>query len=234
MDILALIPARGGSKSIPMKNIVDLAGKPLIAYSIETAKQSTLITRTIVSTDSEEIAEVSRQYGAEVPFLRPDDISGDDITDLPVFQHAVKWLKDTEYYSPDIIVQLRPTTPLRRVEEVDAAIQALIDDPDADSIRCVSEPLQNPYKMWTIEGRYLKQLLEADIEEPYNQPRQKLPTAYWQNGYLDAARLAVIMEKNSMTGEKILPYVLKQRFVVDIDHGFSLRMAKELLEKDLY
>ena len=116
MEILAIIPARGGSKSIPRKNIRPLAGHPLIAYSIAAGRQSRLVTRTIVSTDDEEIAAVARQYGAETPFLRPAEFAQDNTTDFPVFTHALGWLKEHEGYQPDIIVQLRPTSPIRPPE----------------------------------------------------------------------------------------------------------------------
>src|SRR5512145_2909368 len=109
IDILALIPARGGSKSIPRKNIRDFAGHPLIAYSIAAGLQAKLVTRTIVSTDDEEIAAVARQYGAETPFLRPAEFAQDNTTDFPVFTHALAWFAEHEGYHPDIIVQLRPT-----------------------------------------------------------------------------------------------------------------------------
>ena len=234
MNVLAIIPARGGSRSIPMKNIAKLAGKPLMAYSIETARQSELISRVIVSTDSEKIADVAKSCDAEVPFMRPAELAKDDTKDLPVFEHALKWLADEENYEPEIIVQLRPTTPLRRPRDVDAAIDLLIQNQDADSVRCVSPPVQNPYKMWTINDSYLKPLIDTEIPEPYNQPRQALPTVYWQSGYIDVIRRETILDKESMTGDKILPYVLEQRFVVDIDHSFSLKIAEMLLKNDLY
>ena len=116
MEILALIPARGGSKSIPRKNIRPLAGHPLIAYSIAAGRQSNLVTRTIVSTDDEEIARIARQYGAETPFLRPAEFAQDNTTDFPVFTHALSWLKEHEGYQPEIVVQLRPTSPIRPPE----------------------------------------------------------------------------------------------------------------------
>jgi hypothetical protein len=119
-EVLAVIPARGGSKGIPRKNIRDFAGYPLIAYSIAAGLQSELVTRTIVSTDDEEIAQVARQWGAEVPFLRPDEIAQDQTLDLPVFQHALAWLAEHEDYHPDVVVQLRPTSPVRPRGCVDA------------------------------------------------------------------------------------------------------------------
>src|SRR5512137_723249 len=127
MEILALIPARGGSKSIPRKNIRLLAGYPLMAYSIAAAIRSKGVTRTIVSTDDEEIARVAQSYGAETPFLRPLEYALDNTTDFPVFTHALSWLKENEEYQPDVVVQLRPTSPLRPPDCVDRAIQILLD-----------------------------------------------------------------------------------------------------------
>jgi YrbI family 3-deoxy-D-manno-octulosonate 8-phosphate phosphatase len=131
MQILALIPARGGSKSIPRKNIRPLAGFPLIAYSIAAALQAKLVSRTVVSTDDEEIARIARAYGAETPFLRPTEYAQDNTTDLPVFTHTLSWLMANENYQPDIVVQLRPTSPLRPPDCVDQAVQSLLDQPDA-------------------------------------------------------------------------------------------------------
>jgi len=233
-QVLALIPARGGSKSIPMKNIAPLAGKPLIAYSIEVAQQCRRISRVIVSTDSEQIREVSRSYGAEAPFLRPADLARDETPDLPVFHHALRWLSEHEGYHPEIVVHVRPTTPLRRLEHIDEAIQLLIENPDADSVRGVSPPLQNPFKMWTLGQPYMKPLIDIGIKEPFNQPRQKLPTVYWQTGYIDVIRPSTLLEKNSMTGDRILPYIVDNQFVMDIDQPFSLQLAEFLMEHGEY
>ena len=233
-NVLALIPARGGSKSIPMKNIAPLACKPLIAYSIEVAHRCRRISRTIVSTDSEEIRDVSLSLGAEVPFLRPSDLAQDDTPDLPVFLHALQWFRKHDDYSPDIVVHMRPTTPLRRPERVDEAIETLFNNPEADSVRAVSPPLQNPFKMWTLGEPYLKPLIDIGVPEPYNQPRQKLPAVYWQTGYIDVIRTSTLLEKRSMTGDRILPYVMEEQFVVDIDQPFSLRLAEFLIQHGEY
>ncbi|MFZ6019832.1 MAG: cytidylyltransferase domain-containing protein, partial [Chloroflexota bacterium] len=131
-EVLAIIPARGGSKGIPRKNIRNFAGHPLIAYSIAAALQSRRITRVIVSTDDPEIAEVARAYGAEVPFLRPAELAQDSTLDLPVFQHALAWLTANEAYAPDVVVQLRPTSPIRPVGLVDEAVHILLEHPEAD------------------------------------------------------------------------------------------------------
>ena len=234
MDTIAIIPARGGSRSIPGKNIALLAGKPLIAYSIEIAKQCRNISWVIVSTDSEQIREISLSFGAEAPFLRPAELAQDDTTDWPVFRHALEWLSLHEGYHPEIVVHLRPTTPLRRPEKVDQAIEMLIKNPEADAVRSVSPPLQNPFKMWTLAQPYLEPLMDIGVPEPYNQPRQKLPTVYWQNGYVDVTRPRTILGKKSMTGDRILPYIMEEQFVIDIDQPFSLKLAEFLLEHGEY
>jgi CMP-N,N'-diacetyllegionaminic acid synthase len=234
MRVLAIIPARGNSKSIPFKNIKLFCGKPLVTYSIETALACSLIERTIVSTDSEKIAEVARNAGAEVPFLRPDEYANDDTPDLPVFVHCLDWLNDNEGYVPDIIVHLRPTSPLRYLEMVEDGIQMLVDDPATDSVRAVCEPAQNPFKMWKIkEDSFLSPLVEAKIKEQWNQPRQKLPTVYWQNGYVDVTRGRTILEKHSMTGDKIKPLIVDNENIIDIDNELTFQLAEMMYERRL-
>jgi YrbI family 3-deoxy-D-manno-octulosonate 8-phosphate phosphatase len=219
-EILALIPARGGSKGIPGKNIRSFAGFPLIAWSIAAARQSELVTRVIVSTDDESIAAVAREYGAEAPFLRPEEISQDKTTDLPVFEHALKWLEDVEGYRPDIVIQLRPTSPIRPHGMIDDAIRILLEHRDADCVRGVVPAGQNPFKMWKFngEGKPLNPLLEVDgIPEPYNAPRQVLPPVYWQTGHIDAIRVPTITQKKSLTGDVIYPLLIDPAYTVDID-----------------
>jgi len=219
-EVIALIPARGGSKGIPRKNIRLFAGYPLIAWSVAAAKQSELVTRIIVSTDDEEIAAVAREYGAETPFLRPLELAQDRSTDLPVFEHALKWLEDVESYRPDVIVQLRPTSPIRPRSMVDDAIRILADHSKADCVRGVVPAAQNPFKMWRFEdeGKPLKPLLElGGIPEPYNAPRQALPPVYWQTGHIDAIRVSTIAQKHSLTGDVIYPLVIDPRYTIDID-----------------
>lgn len=232
-EVVALIPARGGSKSIPKKNIYPIEGKPLIAYSIETALQCPSIDRVIVSTDSAEIAEVARAFGAEVPFLRPDEFARDDTTDLPVFVHCLKWLREHEGVTPGIWVHLRPTSPYRDPQQIEKAVHALQADPEADAVRAVCEPRQeNPFKMWKIDGQgYLTPLVPCDLPEPYNQPRQKLPKVYWQNGYVDVTRSRTLLEKHSMTGDRIKPLVIDTWEVLDIDDPLTLEYAGWLKRK---
>jgi CMP-N-acetylneuraminic acid synthetase len=230
-EVLAIIPARGGSKSIPRKNINLFFGHPLIAYSIAAARCSPSVTRVLVSTDDDEIAAISRSYGAETPFLRPAVYAQDDTPDLPVFQHALKWLWEYEAYRPDIIVQLRPTSPLRSVRHIEQAITLLLDNPESDAVRTVCVPFQNPFKMWQIQkDGFMFPLLTTEYPEPYNMPRQALPEVYWQTGYVDAAWSRTILEKGSMTGERILPLIINPDEWIDIDSPDDWRRAERLLE----
>ena len=220
LEVLAIIPARGGSKGIPRKNIREFAGAPLIAYSITAALRSRLVTRTIVSTDDEDIASIARAWGAETPFLRPAEFSQDTTTDYPVFKHGLTWLAEHEQYHPDVVVQLRPTSPVRPLTCVDDAVQMLIDHPEADSVRGVVEAGENPYKMWRLdpESNVMQPLIGVDgIREAYNAPRQLLPKVYWQTGHIDAIRTTSIEQKQSLSGDVILGLVIDPRFKVDID-----------------
>lgn len=236
LEVLALIPARGGSKGVPRKNIRDFAGAPLIAYSIAAALQAELITRVIVSTDDEEIAAVAREWGAETPFLRPSELAQDDTTDLPVFEHALQWLRENESYQPGIVIQLRPTSPIRPVGLLDEAIKKLLEHPEADCVRGVVPSGQNPFKMWRIGGNgQLEPLLSLpNMKEPYNAPRQELPTTYWQTGHVDVIRASTILEKGSLTGDIILPILIDPRYTVDIDTPSDMvRYARLMQDPEL-
>lgn len=229
--ILAIIPARGGSKSIPKKNIRLLAGKPLISYTIEEAKKSKYINRIIVSTDDEEIAGVARQLGAEAPFLRPKKLAEDTARDLLVFKHALTWLEENEGYRPEIIVHLRPTAPLRRVEHIDKGIEMLLNS-DADSVRSVCLSPKHPNKMWRIKrGNLIPFLPKARVKESYNLPRQRLPLVYIQNGSVDVTRRSTIFEKNSMTGDRIKAFVMEENESVNINTLIDFELAEILIQK---
>jgi len=230
-EILALVPARGGSKGIPRKNIIAVAGKPLIAYSIEQALASRHVTRTIVSTDDAEIADVARRFGAEVPFMRPPEFAQDLSPDIDVFRHALQWLRDREGYVCELVVHLRPTGPVRRVELIDEAIRTMLNQPEADSLRSVSLPVHTPYKMWRIVDGFLQPLLAVrGMIEPYCMPRQSLPEVYWGNGYVDIVRPHVVLELGMMCGRKILPFVIREP-VFDIDYEDSIPKVEEALVK---
>lgn len=234
MEILAVIPARGGSKGLVKKNILPLAGHPLIAYSIQAAHDSKLVTRTIVNTDAEYIAVEARKYQAEIPFMRPAELAGDFSTDLEVFVHMLEWLKTKENYIPDFVVQLRPTSPVRPTGIIDQCIKRLIDS-DSHSIRVVTKAPVTPYKMWRVEDEQhaMVPLLELPgVDEPFNQPRQKLPEIFWQIGCLDVIRTDVIASQRSMSGKKILPFIVPQQFAVDIDDLESFNKAERILTQE--
>jgi N-acylneuraminate cytidylyltransferase len=228
VDVVALIPARGGSKGLPRKNLARFLGRPLLAWSIAAGREAELVTRVIVSTDNDEIAAVARAEGADVPFLRPAELAQDLTPDLPVFEHALAWLAEHETYVPDLVVHLRPTSPIRPPGLVDDGIRALLTDPAADSLRVVCEAPANPFKMWRIIEGVLVPLVDVGIPEAYNRPRQELPTAYWQIGVLDVIRPATILEQGSMTGRRILPFVIDDSLAADVDDPASLSRAEHL------
>lgn len=249
MKVLAVIPARAGSKSVPHKNIRMIGGKPMLAHSIGHALQSTYINRVIVSTDSEEYAKIAREYGAEVPFIRPAEYATDTALDYDVFHHALRWLKEQEGYEPDIVVQLRPTYPIRDVKDIDNMIQILMNNPEADSVRSMAQATEIPYKMWLCKGinaednsddgdnnkdanihkdgflrGTIMQPLMTDIRECYNMPRQALPVAYYQNACIDVFRPRVVLEKQSMSGDVILGYEMTENYDIDTEEDFERAM----------
>ena len=233
--VLALVPARGGSKGLPRKNVLPLGGHPLIAWSVAAGLQAESVERVVCSTDDPEIAEVARRYGAEVPFMRPAELAQDDTLDLPVFQHALAWLEREQGWRADLVVQLRPTSPLRFPGQVDTAVQLLVDTPEATGVRTVIPAPANPYKMWLLPepgvGHYMRPLVGVPCcEEPYNMPRQKLPQAYWQTGTIDAVR-AEVVRAGRMSGDRLLPMVVDPRQAVDIDAEADLVAAAERFEE---
>ena len=230
MTTVAIVPARGGSKSIPRKNIRPMGGVPLLAYSSDAGLTARMVDRVIVSTDDEEIADIARAWGADVPFLRPAALAGDDTPDLPVFQHAIDWLEVNAGCVPEIVVQLRPTSPLRPPDCVDAAIDLLRRDETIDSVRGVIQATQNPYKMWRLDpDDTMTPLLAREGVEPYNRPRQELPQTYWQTGHVDAIRTKVIREQASMSGNRIRALVLNAAYACDIDTEADWRRTEWLL-----
>lgn len=224
--VLGLIPARGGSKGVPRKNVAVLAGKPLIAYTILAAQQAHRLHRTIFSTDDAAIADIARSYGAEVPFLRPAELAQDDTPDLPVLQHALQWLEEVEGYRPDLLVTLRPTYPLRTAADIDAVVGLLIES-GADSVKCVLAVKEHPHKMWELHGDrlvpYLKTEFRRQVGPDY--PRQKLPPLYVSKGMVDAVRSDVV-RGGSTTGQDVRAYIVDPFRAIDIDTPLDFRMAE--------
>ena len=224
LQILCLIPARSGSKGIPDKNIKLFANQPLLSWSIIQAQQSKYANqmRIMVSTDSEEYQKIALQYGAEVPFLRPKEISEDHSTDMEFIKHALIELKLTDY-EPDIILQLRPTYPFRKVSILDECLEIFIKNRNEyDSLRTIVPFSKSPYKMYTMSNNLLKPLFR-DIEiqgklvpEPYNECRQYLPETYLHNGYIDILNSS-LLQNNLISGNNIYGYLMSEEEIHDID-----------------
>lgn len=232
MSIIAFIPAREGSKSVPHKNIRKIGDHPLIAYSITIAKLLKHVTEIIVSTDSQEIAEISRWYGATVPFMRPKEISQDHSTDLEFFQHYISYLEDEQISIPEYIVHLRPTTPFRKVNVLENGIESFLSDKSATSMRSVSISSVTPYKIFKLNGQYLEGFFpEYPQKEYYNLPRQSFPDSYIPNGYIDIVKTSVI-STGSLHGDNILAYITEK--VPDIDVLDDYENAKTFLNSSDY
>ncbi|OGP64759.1 MAG: hypothetical protein A3K22_01505 [Deltaproteobacteria bacterium RBG_16_42_7] len=231
MKILAFIPARGGSKRIPNKNIKLLNGKPLIVYTIEAAKGSNHINRIVVSTDSEEIATIAKQYGAEVPFLRPKEISQSDSTEMQFFEHALNWFEKHEQYEPDLIVLLYPTSPFRKPASIDRAIEEMLKHPEVDSLRSLRLCSEHPYKMWVIENGYLKPFVKGENPNIHTLSYHLLPTVYVQNASIYITKLSTIKNKKSPTGDVVIPFIMDETESIDINTSLDFQFAEMFFQQ---
>ena len=229
--ILGVIPARGGSKSVPRKNIALVAGKPLIAYTIEEALKSKLLTRVIVSSEDQEIIEISKRHGAEVPFVRPKTLATDRALAVPTIQHAVREVEKMEGSEYDFVVMLQPTTPLREARHIDDCLKKLIQT-GADSVISVLRVWdKHPYRMKIIKrGR----LCDYEAETTENMPRQDLPAVYLRNGAVYACKRNVLMNDNSFKGRDSRPYIMSEEESVNIDSVLDLRLADIILKEKMH
>ena len=222
-EIISIIPARGGSKGVPGKNVKKLDGIPLLAFSIKTSLESKIISRTIVSTDCEKTAKIAKKYGAEVPFLRPKVIAGDKSTDLEFFLHAIEWFNTNETKVPDYFVHLRPTTPLRDAKIVDQAIEMFLKSADSTALRSVHEMPESAYKSFEIEDNKLKTLGTNSFElDGANNARQGFPSTYYANGYVDIIRSKYVIENRRIHGDKVMPFITKPIIEVDTFEDFEI------------
>jgi CMP-N,N'-diacetyllegionaminic acid synthase len=218
----AVIPARGGSKGVPRKNIKLLKGFPLIAYSIAAAKLSKMTDRVIVSTESPEIAEIAKKFGAEVPFLRPEEYAQDRSPDIDFVRHAIDWFAKNENNQPELFVHLRPTTPLRDPALIDKAIGEIVNNNEATALRSVHELAEPPQKMFGIENGYLTGFFPHETRpEYYNLPRQVFPKAYHPNGYVDIIRTGFVTKTNTLHGPRMIGYVTPFTIEIDTPEDFS-------------
>ena len=230
MKILAVIPARGGSKGVPRKNIRLICGKPLICYTIETALAARhLFHRVIVSTEDPEIAEIARQAGAEVPFLRPQHLATDDVPMVPVLQHAVAYIENRDNVLLDWICLLQPTDPLRTVEDIEEALR-IAEQGGCDSVISVVQVFSvHPILMKRIENN---RLLSYCIEEKEGTRRQDYqPPAYMRNGAIYLTRRDVLMERDSIWGEVIRPYVMPEERSIGVDREIDLKLVELLIRE---
>jgi len=227
MSVTAIIPARGGSKGIPRKNIITLGQHPLIAYTIAIAKMSSIIDEVVVSTDCPEIAEISSRYGADVPFLRPKEISQDNSKDIDFFCHYIDFCRDSGRELTEYLVHLRPITPLREVEILDAGVKSILSDSEASSMRSVYRTNFSPYKVFWMQDEYLEGFFPDDPRTEYhNLPHQQFPQTFIPNGYVDVVRVSTI-DQGTLYGDNMLGFVTYK--VPDIDTIDDFHEAQDLL-----
>jgi N-acylneuraminate cytidylyltransferase len=223
VKVVTVIPARGGSKSIPKKNIQKLAGRPLISYSIEYSLKSDLVSATIVSTDSNDISAIASDEGAEVPFLRPAELATDESVDYEFMRHALEFFEaEGRFY--DVYVLLRPTSPLRPPGLIERAMDLLKANPSATSVRSVTTVKEHPFRMWTVGPSGEMHGFVRDVREPYNMPRQALPTLYFQTGDIELVRRDTL-KSGSVSGDNVCALVINHDEMVDIDSWQDLEKA---------
>lgn len=228
MKVLGVIPARGGSKSVPRKNIKMLAGKPLIAWSIEAAHQSQL-TRTILSTDDEEIAEVGRKFGVDVPFMRPAELATDLAHSVPVMQHALRECEKTD--GPyDALMMLQPTAPMRLAKDIDQALEILKTNGSLDAVITLTNACEPPERMKYLDEEGL--LVDPPFCEAYeNQPRQELRPIFEKNGSIYLMHRPILMERNSFKGDRCHGLFIPQKRSPNIDTHFDFMIAEILMSQ---
>lgn len=234
-DVLAIIPARAGSKAIKNKNIVELEGFPLIAYSIAVAKMSKYINRVVVSTNSSKFARISESYGAEVPFLRPEEISRDDSLDTEFLYFTLQSLLEREGYLPQVVALLRPTTPIRNHRYVDEAIELLLNDHNCSAVVSVTPADECPYKWMILEEGNLISPFPDMAPDDVGLPRQSFPRVLIPDGYIDVLRPKMILDEKKAYGNMAIPYYTPEK-TIDIDTMLDLKKAKEmgLVDSEIY
>lgn len=225
LRILAVILARGGSKGLPRKNIKLLAGKPLIAWTIEAALQSHMLSRVVVSTDDPEIAHVAREFGAEVPFMRPPELAQDTTPGMDSILHAMNWLRDHDNYSADLLMSLQPTSPLRTVDDINSAIQVVLAN-DGEAIVSVTDVTHHPYWMKRIDKNGC---LHEFIPGMTAARRQELPPVYALNGAIYLARGELLLTRRTWYGDQTYAYVMPPERSIDVDTPWDFHVADLIL-----
>jgi N-acylneuraminate cytidylyltransferase len=232
-EVLAIIGVRSGSRGLPGKNVRPLAGHPLLAWIVAAALRSERVTRVLVTTDTEELASVARDYGAETPFLRPAALAADGSSDLEHVRHALDWLAEHEGYAPDVVVRLLATVPTQLPEDIDAAVDLLLADESATSAVVVAEVRQHPAKtMRIVDVAGRRQLVAYLPDGPGAEPtaRQTHPTAFVRANVV-AARPAVIAATGTLTGDAPVAHVIDRDRAVDIDTELDMQLAALVLDQ---
>ncbi len=225
MKIITIIPARGGSKSLPKKNILLLNGKPLLCHSIDYSLKSQLVTSTVVSTDMKEIADIARNSGASVPFLRPDEFARDDTRDYPVIRHALDFF-ESQGQIFDFYILLRPTSPLRPPGLIEEAFEIFKNNTQASSVRSMAKIKEHPYRAWKQDTDGSVYGFIETKPEPYNIPRQELPELLFQTGDIEVIRRETILN-GSISGDSVYPLIIKHEDMIDIDSKSDLDRAEK-------
>jgi len=225
MNVLGVIPARGGSKGIPTKNLAPLCGRPLLAYTADAVNDSKKLTRTIVSTDDERIADCARSLGLEVPFIRPSSLAADDAPMLPVLQHAISAMR-ADGFETDMVVLLQPTSPLRRAQHIDAAIDWLQRVRGDSVVSVIEVPHQfNPTSVMRVEEGLLKPFLDS----PLATRRQDKPKLFARNGPAVLAVHTHVLDGGSLYGDEVWPLLMTAEDSLDIDTPWDLRLAESII-----
>lgn len=235
MKVMGIVGIRSGSKGVPDKNIKPLAGKPLVGWILETARRSRHIDRLVVSTDSEAYAQVARQFGADVPYLRPAALASDSAPEFEYVKHMVEWLRDHESYQPDIVVRMMATVPFQATEDLDAVIEILLADPAAHSAVVIAEARQHPQKALKLVddgagGKKLVTFLTESGREVTPLGRQRYEKAYFRANVI-ACRTATIFDTASLTGDLVRYHIIPQERAIDIDSPTDFFVIEQLMTK---
>ncbi len=229
VECLGIIPARGGSKGIPGKNLFPVGGKPLLYWTLKCARESQSLTRVVVSTDSLEIAQVARAYSAEVPFMRPVELAADDTPGIDVILHALAWLESNEGYEPQLVTVLQPTSPLRTADHIDRARDLLVMR-NAPAVVSVTEVAYHPFWMKKVAADGVLHNF-IDVAAQYHR-RQDLPTLYAVNGAVYLARRSVLTDQKTLFPEGTLAFIMAQSTSLDVDTPWDAHLADLILRDE--
>ncbi|MEK7067237.1 MAG: acylneuraminate cytidylyltransferase family protein [Patescibacteria group bacterium] len=235
LKILGIVGVRSGSKGVHHKNIKPLAGKPLVGWILDAARESKYINRLVVSTDIEEYAIVARQFGAEVPYLRPKELASDGSPEFEYVKHMIEWLYKNDGYKPDMVVRLLATAPLQSVVDIDACIEELLKDPNAQSAVVIAEARQIPHKALKLindgsGGKHLVSYFTESGRDVTPIARQNYEKVYFRANVI-AFRPEVISSTSSLTGDRVRYHIIPQERAIDIDSPIDFFIAEKLIEK---